>query len=237
MLLFLQATNTASLTTGAPTNSASATSTLNVEVAGCDVYTPNVQANPSKPPNPSAPPMGAEVVSESQPEVTEVSADTTPSNMRKSAPATYIAPGKGISSTQCVSSVSFWKGCMNNGRLDGRCAVVLKLPTGEHTAFFPVPSSKAMRTYKAVLTKPTNSGIKQTDLWFKAAQAVAATQLNELSGIKLPAAVRDALSLVGAAISTATSVPPVLGNELQGVPAAVTLLEKFSAGQGGVPTC
>lgn len=113
----------------------------------------------------------------------------------------------------------------------------MKLPSGPQTAFFPVPHSRVVRTYKAVMTKGTNTGSQATDGWFKAAQAVGAAQLNELAGVKLPSNVREALSLAGAAISASTSSPPLLTTELQGVPNAVALLEKFSNGQAGVPTC
>jgi hypothetical protein len=235
LLLCLQATNVASLTTGAPTTSARADATLNIDVSGCEVYTPIAESDP--------------VVTEAP--STEVTANA--SNMRLGAPSKSskhqqqpqkpsgnkpsLAAGKGVSSTNCVSSVSFWKNCMLSGNLAGRCAVVLKLPTGPHTAFFPAPQSRVVRTYKAVMGKGTNSGVKSTDQWFKAAQAVAATQLNELAGVTLPSDVRNALSLAGAAVSVSTTVPPVLASELHGVSNAVALLEKFSTGQAGVKQC
>jgi hypothetical protein len=234
----MQATNVASLTTGAPTTSARADATLTIDVSGCEVYTPIASTDP--------------VVTEAV--GAEVTANAT-ANMRLGAPSksskqqqqqkpqkpsgskTSLATGKGVGATNCVSSVAFWKGCMLSGNLAGRCAVVLKLPTGPHTAFFPAPQSRVVRTYKAVLGKGTNSGIKSTDQWFKAAQAVAATQLNELAGVALPGDVRNALSLAGAAVGVSTTVPPVLATELQGVSNAVALLEKFSTGQAGVKQC
>jgi hypothetical protein len=236
LLSRVQATNVASLTTGAPTTSARADATLNIDVSGCEVYTPISDTEP--------------VVTEA--DGAEVTANAS-ANMRLGAPSksskpqqqqpkpsgskTSLATGKGVGPTNCVSSVSFWKGCMSSGNLAGRCAVVLKLPTGPHTAFFPAPQSRVVRTYKAVMGKGTSSGVKSTDQWFKAAQAVAATQLNELAGVTLPADVRNALSLAGAAVGVSTTVPPVLATELQGVSNAVALLEKFSTGQAGVKQC
>ncbi|KAF6262981.1 hypothetical protein COO60DRAFT_530502 [Scenedesmus sp. NREL 46B-D3] len=229
-----KATNVASLTTGAPTTSARANATLNIDVRGCEVYTPIAGSDP--------------VVTEAP--AAEVTANAT-SNMRLGAPPKSskqqprkpfgnkgsLAAGKGGAVTNCVSSAAFWKNCMLSGNLAGRCAVVLKLPTGPHTAFFPSPQSRVVRTYKAIMKKGTSSGVKSTDQWFKAAQAVAATQLNELAGVALPSDVRNALSLAGAAISVSATVPPVLTSELHGVSNAVALLDRFSTGKAGVKQC
>jgi len=133
----------------------------------------------------------------------------------------------------CVSPIHFWKNCLHREaeQQNGRCAVVNKLPAGPLTPFFPQPGVKNNRHYKGVMGKSTNTGNKSVDMWFKAAQALVSTQLNELSGVALSQPVMDAVSLIGSVVGTTSTTPPTLNMQLPGLAPAMNLLEMFSSGQ------
>jgi hypothetical protein len=144
-----------------------------------------------------------------------------------------LLPAGGPMGANCVSPLHFWKNCIHREpeQQNGRCAVVNKLPAGPMTPFFPQPGVKNNRHYKGVMGKPTNTGNRATDMWFKAAQTLVATQLNELSGVVLPPTVMDAVSLVGSVVGTTSATPPTINMQLPGLANAINLLEMFNSGQ------
>eukprot|EP00775_Hariotina_reticulata_P004118 gene4118-4364_t len=70
-----------------------------------------------------------------------------------------------------------------------------------------------------------------------AAKAVVAAQLNELAGVALPEAVKEAMFTISNVVSATTATPPQLPANLPGLPAAISTLEKLLSGQSGVPVC
>lgn len=143
------------------------------------------------------------------------------------------SPGGVQQGAGCVSPIHFWKNCLHREaeQQNGRCAVVNKLPAGPLTPFFPQPGVKNNRHYKGVMGKSTNTGNKSVDMWFKAAQALVSTQLNELSGVALSQPVMDAVSLIGSVVGTTSTTPPTLNMQLPGLAPAINLLEMFNSGQ------
>jgi hypothetical protein len=142
-------------------------------------------------------------------------------------------PAGGPMGANCVSPVHFWKNCIHREpeQQNGRCSVVNKLPAGPLTPFFPQPGVKNNRHYKGVMGKATNTGSRPVDMWFKAAQTLVATQLNELSGVVLPQTVMDAVSLIGSVVGTTSTTPPSINMQLPGLAPAINLLEMFNSGQ------
>jgi hypothetical protein len=142
-------------------------------------------------------------------------------------------PGGAPMGANCVSPVHFWKNCIHRGpeQQNGRCSVVNQLPAGPLTPFFPQPGVKNNRHYKGVMGKATNTGNRPVDMWFKAAQTLVATQLNELSGVVLPQTVVDAVSLIGSVVGTTSTTPPSINMQLPGLAPALNLLEMFNSGQ------
>jgi hypothetical protein len=257
-----QAINVASLSAGTPNSVMQSESILPIAVTGCSVYTPakktshptynttsynatawnatawNATGNATAW---NATGNGTELsvvahqrLQQQQPPETPV---LTPGQQHTQQP--QAAPGTskgGPMGANCVSPISFWKGCLHKSETEqqpqnGRCAVVQRLPGGPTTPFFPQPGVKHNRSYKGVMGKPTNTGTMAVDMWFKAAQALVATQLNELSGVVLSQPVTEAVSLIGSVVGTTSTTPPSLNMQLPGVVTAINLLEMFNSGQ------
>jgi hypothetical protein len=245
----LQAINVASLSAGTPDSVMQSTVTLPISVVGCAVYTPSkkathpVYAGFNSTVNATDAKMASVVLShqrlqQQQAEEGESAQQEKPATTQQPAAekqAPQQLPAGGPMGANCVSPVHFWKNCIHRepDQQNGRCAVVNKLPAGPLTPFFPQPGVKNNRHYKGVMGKATNTGNRPVDMWFKAAQTLVATQLNELSGVVLPQTVMDAVSLVGSVVGTTSSTPPSINMQLAGLAPAINLLEMFNSGQVG----
>lgn len=208
-----------------------------IDVAGCNLYTPLTKIDSARAAAKRvAKPAETPVRMQEEP-VSTAAAKLAAQKKAAAASAARLAAAATKNGAKCVSGAEFWKACMASANPMGRCAVVQQLPAGPATAFFPMPNQRTTRTYKAVMTKALPTGSKATDLWFKASQALVAVQLNELAGVVLPAPVKEAVGTVSNVVSSTTVTPPVLPTGLPGLPNAITLLEKFSAGQASVPAC
>jgi len=229
--LCLQANNIASFQTGNPVTATTDEALVTIDVTGCNVYTPigngtsiSMASRKRLAGRPAEQPV----------EHAKVVATAKASAATKVKASSY---SNGKSSTSCLSSVVFWRSCMNSSTPSGRCAVINQLPAGPNTPFFPQAEQKATRTYKNVMLKSSNSGVKATDMWFKASQALVAAQLNELAGVTLPVAAKEAMSTISNVVLATTATPPQLPANLPGLPAAISTLEKLLSGQSGVPVC
>lgn len=226
----------ASLSSGTPDSVMQSEVTLPISVTGCAIYTPARKAPAFNASAFNGTAMAAASHQRlAQPAETPVA---TPGLQHvqqvQQRLAQQAAGGSGAVGANCVSAVSFWKGCLHKEAAqpaNGRCAVIQQLPAGPLTAFFPQPNQFKRRTYKGVMGKPTSTGNAPVDAWFKAAQALVGAQLNELAGVVLSPPVTEAVSLVGSVVGTATTVPPTLNMQQPGVATAVSLLEMFNAGQ------
>lgn len=223
------------------------TVTLPISVVGCAVYTPAkkathpVYAGFNTTVNATDAKLASVVLShqrlqQQQAEEGEHAQQEKPVSQQpadKQAPQQL--PAGGPMGANCVSPVHFWKNCIHREpeQQNGRCAVVNKLPAGPLTPFFPQPGVKNNRHYKGVMGKATNTGNRPVDMWFKAAQTLVATQLNELSGVVLPQTVMDAVSLIGSVVGTTSTTPPTINMQLAGLAPAINLLEMFNSGQVG----
>lgn len=223
-----QAVNVASLSAGTPESVMQSEVTLPIQVVGCAVYTP---AKKTTYPTYN---ITANVTGNFSSNMTDKHVlNVLLSHQRLQQQQEKQLPSGGPVGVNCVSPIHFWKNCIHRepDQQNGRCAAVTKLPAGPTTPFFPQPGAKTNRHYKGVMSKTTNTGNKPVDLWFKAAQALIATQFNELSGVVLPQPVMDAVSLIGSVVGTTSSTPPTLDMSLPGLAPAINVLEMFNSGQ------
>ena len=235
----LQAINTASLSAGTPDSIMESQVTLPISVVGCALYTPAKKSAYPVYPGMNATANVTNMTEGGDKKVVNIvlSHQRLQQNAeqgKQQTPEQQLSAG-GPMGANCVSPLHFWKNCIHREpeQQNGRCAVVNKLPAGPMTPFFPQPGVKNNRHYKGVMGKPTNTGNRATDMWFKAAQVLVATQLNELSGVVLPPTVVEAVSLVGSVVGTTSTTPPTLNMQLTGLANAINLLEMFNSGQVG----
>lgn len=251
VLVLLQAINVASLSAGTPDSVMQSEFTLPISVVGCAVYTPakkttypvyagfNSTANSTM--NGTEARLANVVLSHQRlqqqqsqdPEQHQEKPATPPAQQPQTPQQQQQLPAGGPMGANCVSPVHFWKNCIHREpeQQNGRCSVVNKLPAGPLTPFFPQPGVKHNRHYKGVMGKATSTGNRPVDMWFKAAQILVATQLNELSGVVLPQTVTDAVSLIGSVVGTTSTTPPSINMQLPGLAPAINLLEMFNSGQ------
>lgn len=245
----LQAINTASLSAGTPDSVVQSAVTLPISVVGCAVYTPakktthpvytglNATMNGTEAKLASTALSHQRLAEDAEPQHKEKPAVELKEKPQEQKPQQQQQqtqlPAGGPMGANCVSPVHFWKNCIHREpeQQNGRCAVVNKLPAGPLTPFFPQPGVKNNRHYKGVMGKATNTGNRPVDMWFKAAQTLVATQMNEMSGVVLPQTVTDAVSLVGSIVGTTSSTPPTINMQLPGLAPAINLLEMFNSGQ------
>lgn len=242
----LQAINTASLSAGTPDSVMQSQVALPISVVGCAVYTPaktypvysvNTTTNTTNTTvvAGAAAPVGGDqkvIKKEINIMLSHSRLQQQQGDQPQQQPQQQLPAGAPMGAN-CVSPLHFWKNCIHREpeQQNGRCAVVNKLPAGPMTPFFPQPGVKNNRHYKGVMGKPTSTGNRPTDMWFKAAQTLVATQLNELSGVVLPHTVMDAVSLVGSVVGTTSATPPTINMQLPGLANAINLLEMFNSGQ------
>jgi hypothetical protein len=233
VLSLLQTINVASLSVGTPDSVQQSEVTVPIAVVGCAVYTP---AKKTYPVHTGLNATNATDGQNSTHQVLNVVMAHQRLQQQQQEPHDGTQ-GSGPMGANCVSPLHFWKNCIHREpeQQNGRCAVVNKLPAGPLTPFFPQPGVKHNRHYKGVMGKPVNTGNRPVDMWFKAAQTLVATQMNEMSGVVLPQNVVDAVSLVGSVLGTTSTTPPTLNMQLSGLAPAINLLEMFNSGQVGRP--
>jgi hypothetical protein len=226
----MQSINVASLSVGTPDSVQQSEVTVPISIVGCAVYTPAKKTYPVY--------TGLNATNVTDGNSTHQVLNVVMAHQRlQQQQDQHDTQGSGPMGANCVSPLHFWKNCIHREpeQQNGRCAVVNKLPAGPLTPFFPQPGVKHNRHYKGVMGKPTNTGNRPVDMWFKAAQTLVATQMNEMSGVVLPQNVVDAVSLVGSVLGTTSTTPPTLNMQLSGLASAINLLEMFNSGQVGSP--
>jgi hypothetical protein len=156
----------------------------------------------------------------------------------------------------CVRGLKFWRDCVAAAAAgsstqqqqqtvaDEACLIIdQRLPggRGHDTPFFQLRSSKHKHTYGSILLADAidTSSSKASSMYLKIAQSYVAAQLNQLSGVVMPAAVRQAQVFLAAkyfsVVTDSSSVKPEVQKKAA---AAEAVLASFNDGSvPGVPAC
>jgi hypothetical protein len=153
----------------------------------------------------------------------------------------------------CVRGPRFWRDCaaaaaaaVNSNQqaqtvADEACLIIdQRLPggRGRDTPFFQLRNSKHKHTYGSILLADAGSS-KASSMFLKIAQSYVAVQLNQLSGVAMPPAVKQAQVYLAAkyfsVVTDSSSVKPELQKKAA---AAVSVLASFNNGSiPGLPAC